>query len=99
MERDCRGGLGLDEKMIDAGLGEVGEIALRLDNHQVHIERLLRALRAALDAFTETFLNLLFGMLLLRELRRPMWPEGETPCLIFGHHAFERGLPGALLDE
>jgi hypothetical protein len=29
--------------MIGAGLREVGEIALRLDNHQVHIERLLRA--------------------------------------------------------
>ena len=29
--------------MIGAGLGEVGEIPLRLDNHQVHIERLLRA--------------------------------------------------------
>ena len=29
--------------MIGAGFGEVGEIALRLDDHQVHIEWLVRA--------------------------------------------------------
>ena len=35
------GSAGLE--MIGAGLSEVGEIALRLDDHQVHIERLPRA--------------------------------------------------------
>ena len=29
--------------MIGARFGEVGELALRLDDHQVHIERLVRA--------------------------------------------------------
>jgi hypothetical protein len=42
MEMDRGRRLGRDEEVIGAGLGEVGEIALRLDYHQVHIERLLR---------------------------------------------------------
>ena len=46
---DRRGRLGLDEQMIGAGLGEVREIALRLDDHQMHIERLLRGASHRLD--------------------------------------------------
>jgi hypothetical protein len=40
---DRRGRLGLDKEMIGAGVGEAGEVALRLDDHQMHIEQLLRA--------------------------------------------------------
>ena len=42
VEMDRRRRLGLDQEMIGADVREVGEIALRLDDHQVHIERLLR---------------------------------------------------------
>ena len=42
MQMDRRAGLGLDQQMIGAGLGEVGEIALRLDDHQMNVERLCR---------------------------------------------------------
>jgi hypothetical protein len=35
----------MDEQMVGASLGEIVEIALRLDDHQVHVERLLVALR------------------------------------------------------
>jgi hypothetical protein len=37
-----RAGLGLDQQMIGAGLGERREIALRLDDHQMNVERLCR---------------------------------------------------------
>jgi hypothetical protein len=33
---------GLDQQMVGAGLGEGGEVALRLDDHQMHVERLGR---------------------------------------------------------
>jgi len=42
MQMDRRAGLGLDEQMIRAGLGEGREIALRLDDHQMNVERLCR---------------------------------------------------------
>lgn len=38
-----RAWLGLDEEMISTRFGEVGKIALRLDDHQVNIDRLVRA--------------------------------------------------------
>ena len=37
--------------MIGARFGEVGEIALRLDDHQVHIERLVRAASYRFDDY------------------------------------------------
>ena len=39
---DRRRQLRVNEEMIGAGLGKGGEIAFRLDDHQMHIERLLR---------------------------------------------------------
>ena len=42
VEMDRRGRLRWNEEMIGAGLGKGYEIALRLDDHQVHIERLTR---------------------------------------------------------
>ena len=39
---DGRGRLGLDEQMIGAGPSEVVELALRLDDHQMDVERLAR---------------------------------------------------------
>ena len=39
---DRRRRLRRHEQMIGAGLGKGGEIAVRLDDHQVHIERLPR---------------------------------------------------------
>ena len=42
MEMDRRRRLCRDEEMIGAGLGKGIEIALRFDDHQVHIKRLLR---------------------------------------------------------
>ena len=40
MEVDRRRWLGLNQQMIGAGLRKSAKIALRLDNHQVHVERL-----------------------------------------------------------
>ena len=42
MQVDGGAGLGLDQQVIGAGLGEGGEIALRLDDHQMNVERLCR---------------------------------------------------------
>ena len=42
MQMDCRARLGLHQQMIGAGAGEGSEIALRLDNHQMNVERLCR---------------------------------------------------------
>jgi hypothetical protein len=42
MEVDRGTGLGLDQQVVGAGLGEGGEIAIRLDDHQMHVERLCR---------------------------------------------------------
>ena len=39
---DRRRQLRVDEEMIGTGLGKGGEIAFRFDDHQMHIERLLR---------------------------------------------------------
>ena len=40
MQMDGRARLGLNQQMIGAGIGERGEIALRLDDHQMHVEGL-----------------------------------------------------------
>src|SRR5215468_4863898 len=50
MQMDCRARLGLHQQMIGAGIGEGGEIALRLDYHQMNVERLCR--RAAIACST-----------------------------------------------
>ncbi len=42
MEMDRRTGFSLDEQMIGPRLGEGGKIALWLDDHQMHVERLRR---------------------------------------------------------
>ena len=42
MQMDCRARLGLHQQMIGAGAGKGGEIALRLDYHQMNVERLCR---------------------------------------------------------
>ena len=42
MQMDRRAGLGLHQQMIGAGLGKSGEIALRLDDHQMNVEGLCR---------------------------------------------------------
>jgi len=49
VEMDRNGRLCPDKEVIGSGLGEVGEIASRLDDHQVHIERLLRGASHRLD--------------------------------------------------
>ena len=43
MERGRCGQFRVDEEMIGTGLGKGGEMAFRLDDHQMHVERLLRA--------------------------------------------------------
>jgi hypothetical protein len=42
MQMDCRTGLGLDQQVVGAGVGEGGEMALRLDDHQMDVERRCR---------------------------------------------------------
>ena len=42
MQMDCRARLGLHQQMIGAGVGEGGEIVLRLDDHQMNVEGLRR---------------------------------------------------------
>ena len=42
VEMDRRGRLRWNEEMIGASLGKVDEVALGLDDHQVHIKRLTR---------------------------------------------------------
>ena len=49
VKMDRRGRLRLDEEMVGAGASEFLEIALRLDDHQMHIERLLRGAPHRLD--------------------------------------------------
>jgi hypothetical protein len=49
VEMDRRGRLCLDEKVIGPCLGEGHEMAIRLDDHQVHIERFLRGASHCLD--------------------------------------------------
>ena len=44
-------GLGVDDQVVGAGLGEVLDVALGLDDHQVHVEEAVVALRTA---FTTT---------------------------------------------
>ena len=40
MQMNRRARLGLHQQMIGAGTSEVGEIAFRLDDHQMNVERL-----------------------------------------------------------
>jgi hypothetical protein len=42
MKMDCRARLGLHQQMIGAGVGEDVKVALRLDDHQMNVERLGR---------------------------------------------------------
>jgi hypothetical protein len=43
MEMDGRGRFGMDEEVIGTGLGKIREVALRLGDHQVYVERPHRA--------------------------------------------------------
>jgi hypothetical protein len=55
MEMDRRRWLGLNQEVIGAGLNEIDEVALGLDDHQVHVERLCgRAAHRIHDGGTES---------------------------------------------
>ena len=58
VEMDRRGRLRWNEEMIGASLGKVDEVALGLDDHQVHIKRLTRV---APDRFDNHGPNVIFG--------------------------------------
>ena len=49
VQMDRRAGLAMDEQMIGAGLGEIVEIMLGLDDHQMDIDRFRRRLAHRLD--------------------------------------------------
>jgi hypothetical protein len=51
VKMDRRGSLRMHEEVIGARPDEVGEISLRLNDHKVHIERLLRATKHRFDDY------------------------------------------------
>src|SRR5215813_4307042 len=90
MQMDSRARLGLHQEMIGAGVSEGGEIALRLDDHQMNVEGLcgraadrLQDDRADGDVRNETVLIAL-ELVELRLLRRHKELEHESTAALVG---------------